>query len=255
MGLTIAVLAVFWQVHKFEFIIYDDRSYVSENNHISTGLKWDNIVWIFTNRHVGNWHPLTGLSHILDCQLFGLNAGRHHFVNLLLHIANTLLLFTVLRKMTGVFWQSTFVATLFALHPLHVESVAWISERKDVLSTLFGILTIGAYFCYVKNPTAWRYILTLVLFAMGLMSKPMLVTLPFVLLLLDYWPLNRLEIVDKPHIYRLILEKIPFFVFAAASSVITYIVQQHAGAMTDINLLTPKLAHIQLAYFIHTIHP
>ncbi len=235
--LTITVLAVFWQVHKFEFINYDDDKYVNENSHISTGLAWQNIKWVFTNEHASNWHPLTGLSHILDCQLFDLKPGLHHLVNLFWHIANTLLLFIVLRKMTAVTWQSAFVAALFALHPTHVESVAWISERKDVLSTCFWILTMAAYFSYVQKPNAARYILALVLFAMGLMAKPMLVTLPFVLLLLDYWPLDRLDVVNTSRIYRLLREKIPFFILSAISSVITFVVQKSAGAVQQIEVM------------------
>jgi len=241
LALLVSALAVFWQVHKFEFTNYDDDKYVSENNHIRTGLAWQNIKWVFTNEHASNWHPLTGLSHILDCQLFNLKPGLHHLINLLFHIANTLLLFIVLRKMTATLWQSTFVAALFALHPMHVESVAWISERKDVLSACFWILTMAAYCTYVKKPNAARYILALVLFAIGLMAKPMLVTLPFVLLLLDYWPLNRLDIVNGRQTYRLIREKMPFFILSAVSSVITFVVQKNAGAVQEIELLPPAV--------------
>ncbi len=235
--LAIVVSVVFWQVHKFEFTNYDDDKYVTENNHIRTGLKWNNIAWVFTNEHASNWHPLTGLSHILDCQLFNLKPGMHHLVNLLFHIANTLLLFIVLRHMTAGLWQSAFVAALFALHPMHVESVAWISERKDMLSTFFWILTMAAYFSYVKKTNTARYILTLVLFAMGLMAKPMLVTLPLVLLLLDYWPLNRLDVGNGSQIYRLVREKIPFFMLSAISSLITFVVQKSAGAVQEIEIL------------------
>ena len=245
-GLTAVTLAVFWQVNSFEFTNYDDNQYVTQNNHISTGLKWSNIIWAVTSEHSGNWHPLTGLSHMLDCQLYDLKPGLHHSVNLLFHIVNTLLLFVVLRQMTGALWQSAFVAALFALHPLHVESVAWISERKDVLSTFFWILTMAAYFNYVKNPAAGRYILTLILFVLGLMSKPMLVTLPFVLLLLDYWPLNRLQTNGAGKIkwqiyYHLIWEKIPFFVLSVVSSIITFVVQKSTGAVTAIEMLSPTV--------------
>ena len=231
LGLTIVPLAVFWQVHTFEFINYDDDKYVSENQHVRSGLALENIIWVFTNEHVGNWHPMTGLSHILDSQLFDLNAGMHHLVNLLFHIANTLLLFIVLKQMTGARWRSAVVAVLFALHPLHVESVAWIAERKDVLSTLFWILTMAAYLHYVKNPKAGKYVLMLISFALGLMAKPMLVTLPFVLLLLDYWPLNRLETdrtgkVKWETCYHLIWEKTPLFILSAISSIITFLVQK-----------------------------
>ena len=246
-ALTLATLAVFWQVRNFQFTNYDDDDYVSGNNHISSGLTRENIIWVFTHEHGGNWHPLTGLSHMLDCQLFGLNPGRHHIVNLLFHIANTLLLFTVLRQMTAALWQSAFVAALFALHPLHVESVAWISERKDVLSTLFWILTMAAYLRYVRNPKAGPYILTLALFALGLMAKPMLVTLPFVLLLLDYWPLERFSGNNWRH---LIFEKIPFFALAAVSSVVTFLVQQSAGAIRKLDAvpLMSRIANALISY-------
>jgi tetratricopeptide (TPR) repeat protein len=252
-ALTLATLAVFWQVHDFEFTSYDDDEYVNKNTHILSGLTVENILWVFTSEHGGNWHPLTGLSHMLDCQLFGLDAGWHHLVNLLFHIANTLLLFTVLRRMTGAFWQSAFVAALFAVHPLHVESVAWISERKDVLSTLFWLLTMAAYFRYVKKPSVGWYLSALLLFALGLMSKPMLVTLPFVLLLLDYWPLNRLEVRNKGQICRLVREKIPFFILSAVSSVITFLVQKSAGAVREFETfsLTSRITNMIVSYIAY----
>jgi tetratricopeptide (TPR) repeat protein len=251
--LAFATLAIFWQVHSFEFTNYDDDKYVSENSHISTGLKWDNIVWVFTNEHNGNWHPLTGLSHILDCELFGLKPGWHHIINLFFHTINVLLLFTVLKQMTGTTWQSAFTAALFALHPLHVESVAWIAERKDVLSTFFWVLTMAVYFRYAKNPSVVSYIFTLVLFVLGLMSKPMVVTLPFALLLIDYWPLNRLDVKNKRQLYRLILEKIPFFIFSAASSIITFLVQKSAGAVgrTEVFPLTSRVANAVVSYMTY----
>ena len=237
LGLTLVILGLFWRVHKFEFVNYDDNKYVTENRHIFTGLTLANVVWVFTSEHCDNWHPLTGLSHILDCELFGLNAGWHHLVNLLFHIINTVLVFVVFRIFTGAFWQSAFTAAVFGLHPLHVESVAWISERKDMLSTLFWLLTMWAYFCYVKNPKLSKYILTLGLFAMGLMSKPMLVTLPFVLLLLDYWPLERLTFADWNNVRHLVLEKVPFLMLSAISCVITVLVQAKTGALKNIDEL------------------
>ena len=265
--LAAVVFAVFWQVRNFEFLNYDDSQYVSENKHISTGLKWDNIVYVFTNEHGGNFHPLTGLSHILDCQLFGLKPGLHHLVNLLFHIANTLLLFIVFRQMTGAIWQSTFIAALFAVHPLHVEPVVWISSRKDVLSTLFFLLTIGEYSRYVKNLTTRSYILTLVLFILGLLAKPMLVTLPFVLLLLDYWPLKRLEHghIDNSDLEKkrrsvftfessnwcdLIWEKFPFFVVAGISSTVTYLVFKNAGIVQNTQMfpLSIRIGNALLSY-------
>lgn len=236
LALAIIIRLAFWQIHSFDFINYDDDAYVSKNEHISTGLKWDNVVWVFTKAHSSNWHPLTGLSHMLDCQLFGLKPGLHHLVNLLFHIANTLLLFAVLRRMTGALWRSAFVAAVFAVHPLHVESVAWISERKDVLSTLFWLLTMAAYLRYVKNPKASSYILTLVFFALGLMAKPMLVTLPFTLLLLDYWPLKRLSV-------KSLWEKAPFFILSAVSSAITLVVQSETVQKITVLPLSVRVAN------------
>ncbi|MGZ6193407.1 MAG: tetratricopeptide repeat protein [Syntrophales bacterium] len=192
-ALSITTFAVYWQVGNHEFISFDDNDYVTENRHVQDGIVLKGVVWAFSAPHAHNWHPLTWLSHMLDCQVFGLKAGRHHLVNLFIHIANTLLLFLILRRMTNALWQSAFVAGLFALHPLHVESVAWVAERKDVLSTLFWMLTMGAYVYYVERPGYKRYLFVLLFFLLGLMSKPMLVTLPFVLLILDYWPLKRLQ--------------------------------------------------------------
>ncbi len=259
-ALAVSTLLVFWQVRSFDFINYDDNVYVSENQHVLNGLTQDGIIWAFTTGCTANWHPITWLCLMLDCQLFGTNAGWIHFVNLLFHLANTLLLFAVLKKLTGSLWPSAFVAAAFALHPMHVESVTWISERKDVLSTLFWLLTMLAYLAYVRRRGAFRYALTLVLFSLGLMAKPMLVTLPFVLLLLDYWPLDRFAasqavkaaaIAERRRIlYRIIIEKIPFLALAAVSSVITFIVQKGSGAMPDINTLSlqSRVANVFLSY-------
>ncbi|HET6370756.1 MAG TPA: tetratricopeptide repeat protein [Nitrospiria bacterium] len=192
-----ATLVLFWQTHRFEFINYDDNQYVTENPHVKAGLSLEGMRWAFTTTTAGNWHPLTWLSHMLDVQLFALSPGPHHLVNLLFHLINTLLLFLVLLRMTKQLWPSAFTAALFAVHPLHVESVAWIAERKDVLSTFFGLLTLWAYLRYAEVSGGlqrlYRYLLVLLLFALGLMAKPMLVTLPFVLLLIDYWPLQRVS--------------------------------------------------------------
>ena len=195
--LVAAVAAVYWPVHSYPFVLLDDYSYVVDNPYVHKGLTRDGLVHACTGITVGNWHPVTMLSHILDCQLFGAEeqaAGWHHLVNLALHAANTVLLFIALRWMTGACWRSALVAALFGLHPLHVESVAWISERKDVLSTLFFMLTLLAYYHYVQRPTPLRYVTVFLALALGLMSKPMLVTAPLVLLLLDYWPLNRMRV-------------------------------------------------------------
>jgi tetratricopeptide (TPR) repeat protein len=226
---------VFGQTLGHQFINFDDDVYVFKNPRISRGLTFDGIVWAFTHVHAANWHPLTWLSHMLDCQLYGLNPAGHHLTNVLLHTATAIALFLVLREMTGLLWRSAFVAALFAIHPLRVESVAWVAERKDVLSGLFFVLTLAAYVRYVRRPwSAARYGVVLVFFVLGLMSKPMLVTLPFVLLLLDYWPLNRgaanpgSERNKAPTAGRLMLEKLPMLVLAGASSLATLFAQKAA---------------------------
>ncbi len=201
--LVIATLVVFWRVGNCDFIIFDDPLYISQNNHVKNGITLNGIGWAFTTGDVSNWHPLTWISHMLDYQLFGLKPRWHHFMNLLFHVANTVLLFFVLQRLTKARWESAFVAALFALHPLHVESVAFAAERKDVLFAFFWILTMGAYGTYVEQPQLKRYVIVAVLFACGLMAKPMMVTLPFVLLLLDYWPLGRFQqIQTDPNIMK-----------------------------------------------------
>jgi tetratricopeptide (TPR) repeat protein len=231
---------VYAPVRHHDFVALDDTEYVTENRQVTGGLTWPAVAWAFTTDRVANWHPLTWLSHMLDVQLFGVNAGPHHVTNLALHVLNTLLLFVVLRRMTGHLGRSAFVAALFAVHPLHVESVAWIAERKDVLSTLFWMLTLWAYVEYVRKPRWHRYALVLVFFALGLMAKSMLVTLPFVLLLLDVWPLGRLQIGRRDGEgggrkaaawLPVVREKLPLIALAAASSVVTLAVQQHGGAV------------------------
>ncbi len=196
-GLLLISLTIvsFWQLKNLGFIdSFDDNLYVTENGHVQEGLSPRSITWAFTATQASNWHPLTWLSHMLDCQLYGLNPRGHHLTNLFFHLANVLLLFLILQSMTGALWPSAFTAALFALHPLHVESVAWVSERKDVLSTFFWLITMGAYVRYTRRPAWCRYGVVLLSFTLGLMAKPMLVTLPFVLLLLDYWPLGRLQL-------------------------------------------------------------
>jgi len=226
--LTIVTFIAFAPILNNGFISFDDDAYIYHNKNITTGLTGKNISWAFTNIHANNYHPLTSLSHMLDCQLFKLNAGNHHSINLIFHIANTLLLFTVFSRMTKRAWASAFVAALFAIHPLHVESVAWASERKDLLSTFFMMLTLLTYAGYAKRPGAGRYLLTLALFALGLLSKQMLVTVPFILLLLDYWPLERFK---KTKLSSLILEKIPFLILSAALGIVTVIVQRRMGLL------------------------
>ncbi|MGD0786066.1 MAG: tetratricopeptide repeat protein [Sedimentisphaerales bacterium] len=227
--LTLVTLAVYFQVRGFPFVNYDDPVYVSQNSNIHAGISFNAIRWAFTTGYAKNWHPLTWLSHMLDWQFYGSNPAGHHLTNLIFHIANTLLLFLVLKQMSQALWPSAFVAALFALHPLHVESVAWVSERKDVLSTFFWLLTMWAYVRYVRRPKAVNYLLIVVFLALGLMAKPMLVTLPFVLLLLDYWPLNRFA--SKRSLLDMFIEKVPLFAIVAASSIITFIVQKKGGAV------------------------
>lgn len=219
-----ATLAVYIQTGSFDFISVDDSSYVYQNPHVRTGLSWSNIGWSLTAAHSSNWHPLTWVSHMIDCQLYGLNAGGHRVTSLLIHVLNSVLLFLLLIRITNRTWPSAFVAALFALHPLNVESVAWIAERKNVLSTLFWILTIWFYVDYTRKPTPGRYALVLVAFALGLMAKPMLVTLPLVLLALDVCWLRS----DESWRSRLI-DKLPLFALVVASCVITLIVQKSGG--------------------------
>ena len=257
--LIFSTLAVYWQVKDCEYVYYDDNKYVSENPHVLNGLTVEGIIWAFTTSQSSNWHPVTWLSHMLDIQLFGPDPGRHHLINLFFHILNALLIFAVFKKMTGQAWQSGVVAALFALHPLHVESVAWIAERKDVLSTFFGMLALWGYVRYAARPNVPRYLLVFLFLALGLMSKPMLVTFPFVFLLLDYWPLNRLAIAATPlpessrqrHLFlRLIREKLPFFLLVAISSIITYLVQQQSGALRPLDAvpLGVRVANALVSY-------
>ncbi len=231
--LVAIILFVYAPVRHFGFLSYDDSVYITENGQVMRGLTGQGVLWAFTAGHASNWHPITWLSHMLDVQMYGMNAGRHHFTNLLLHIVNGLLLFGILYRITGAWGRSAMVAFLFAAHPLHVESVAWVAERKDVLSTLFWMLTMYAYLRYVSKPGLGRYLAVVVVFALGLMSKPMLVTLPLVLLLLDVWPLDRMrfEAGQQQVWIRMFREKIPLFMLVAASSIVTILVQSRGGAV------------------------
>ncbi len=258
--LTLATAAVFWQVCTYDFVNLDDPIYIYQNPNIQAGITLKAVKWAFTSSYVYFWHPLTWLSHMLDWQLFGSNAGGHHITNLVFHIANTLLLFIVLKRMTGSLWPSAFVATLFALHPLHIQSVAWVYERKDVLSTFFWLLTMWAYVWYVNRPKIAGYLLVVVFLALGLMAKPMLVTLPFVLLLLDYWPLDRLNPKDektgsKRSLLYLLIEKVPLFAMVLASCIVTFINQKKIGAMSTIENLSlfVRLANASISYMQYII--
>ncbi len=245
-ALTALVLVIYFQTTRFDFINLDDNLYVFGNSVTLSGLNKESVRWAFTQFYAANWHPLTWLSHMLDVELFGQNAGAHHAVNVVFHIANTMLAFAVFRAMTGAFWRSAIVAALFAVHPAHVESVAWVAERKDVLSTFFWLLTMLAYTTYARRAAANletpfirragpAYLLVFVLFALGLMAKPMLVTLPCVLLLLDLWPLGRLS--SLRNIPRLVAEKIPLFALSAASSYLTFLAQRAGGSVESLDYL------------------
>ena len=230
--LALTTLVVFLPAGRFSFLNYDDNDYVADNPHVNAGLTPAGVKWAFTAFHAGNWHPLTWISHMADCTLFGLNPGAHHFVNILFHAANAALLFLLLHRHTGRTWPSALVAALFAWHPLHVESVAWISERKDVLSTFFALLALLSYTKSAKQNCRRSLWLALVFFALGLLAKPMLVTLPFALLLLDFWPLKRFS---TAHFRRTILaEKIPFFALTAISCVITFLAQKKCEAVVSL---------------------
>ena len=251
--LAVSTFAVYSQVQDHEFINYDDDKYVTNNGYVKAGFPRDSVGWALTTSYNSNWHPMTWLSHMLDAQLFGPNSKGHHLTNLLFHIANVLLLFLVLLRMTGALWQSGFVAALFALHPLNVESVAWVAERKNVLSTFFWLLTMWAYIRYAQKTNLKRYGLVILFFAMGLMSKPMLVTLPFVLLLLDYWPLRRLQSDRRTAISRLVYEKIPLLVLVAGSVVTTLTVQKMGGALGSLNAfpIQERVINALVSYWLY----
>ncbi len=249
--LAVLIAAVYWPLVHAGFLNYDDDRYVTANPHVRGGLTLPGVVWAFTTLYC-YWHPLTWLSHALDCECFGMNAGGHHAVSVLLHVANTVLLFLVLRRMTGATWRSACVAALFGLHPLHVESVAWLAERKDVLSALFWMLAMGAYARYVERPTWGRYAVVVGWYAMGLMAKPMVVTLPFALLLLDYWPLGRTRwapsVVGHNAPLRfgeLVREKVPLFALTVLSCAVTIRAQHSGGAISSLERLPlgPRMAN------------
>lgn len=277
--LTLAVLIVYWPVGQFGFVEYDDNLYVFDNPEVRRGLSWWGLVWSFVDAHAANFHPLTWLSHMLDCQLFGLNAGAHHWVNVILHAANAVLLFLLLRSLTGRVGRSAVVAALFALHPLRVESVAWISERKDVLAGFFFMLTVWAYAAFAKSrsgsapvqgtsssPGVFRsklYCAALVFFVLGLLAKPMLVTIPGVLLLLDFWLLKRVRSDSETDSVvggvpkRLWMEKIPFAAVAVIFGVLTVLAQKSGGAVKPAGLAS-KLANTicaYVAYLAKTVWP
>ncbi|HSY74068.1 MAG TPA: tetratricopeptide repeat protein [Dongiaceae bacterium] len=252
-GLLLAfiTLLVYLPAAHHTFVLYDDGDYVTENRVVQEGLTWAGIKWAFTTWHASNWHPLTWISHMADCQLFGLNPGGPHCVNVLFHAANTVLLFALLLRLANKIWPAAFVAALFAWHPLHVESVAWISERKDVLSTFFGLLALLSYARYTKENCRRSFWFALVFFALGLLAKPMLVTLPFVMLLLDYWPLQRFSIFNFQisTAKKLIFEKWPFFLLSATSCVVTFLAQRESAVVSLAGFpLDLRLANVVLSY-------
>jgi protein O-mannosyl-transferase len=257
--LLLLVFLAYYPILNSDFTNYDDPSYVTSNNHVKSGLSTQSIKWAFSTFYSYNWHPLTWISHMLDVQLFGLNPMWHHLNNLFLHIVNSLLLFTLFEKMTGATWKSLCLAGLFALHPLHVESVAWVAERKDVLSTFFLFLATLAYVEYARNPKAVTYVFFTLLFILGLMAKPMLVTLPLVLLLMDYWPLGRLRegipdaegansVSPKMSPVNLVLEKVPLVLISIASMIITYFAQRKGGALSADSSLIMNAGNALLSY-------
>ena len=238
---------VFGQTLRHDFINYDDPRYVYENTKITSGVSLSGIAWAFTHIHSMNWHPLTTISHMLDCQVYGLKPGGHHFTNVLLHIVAAILLFLALQEMTGTFWNSAFVAAVFAVHPLRVESVAWIAERKDVLSGVFFMLTLLAYVHYVRLPSIGRYLVVVFALACGLMSKPMLVTLPFVLLLLDHWPLDRI----RGRFWKRVAEKIPLLALSAVSSIGTLVAQKGAVGWTEELPILERINNAIISYILY----
>lgn len=251
-ALVFGCIVIYFQVSGFQFINFDDNVYVYNNQPVLGGLSWENLKWAFTSFHASNWHPVTWLSHQLDMTLFGLRPGYHHLTNIFFHAINSVLLFFTIRLMTGATWKSGVVAAIFAFHPAHVESVAWVAERKDVLSTMFWLLTTWFYIRYARGEEkrATNYCLVLVFFTLGLMAKPMLVTLPFVFLLMDYWPLARIIKLDLKTIWSLVGEKLPLFCLATASSVVTYFVQKTTGAVVALDFLpvSQRIANAIVAY-------
>lgn len=250
LALILVTAGVYSQVAHFDFVNYHDPDYTTGNPHVREGLTPADVTWAFTSSYAANWVPLTWISHMLDRKFFGFDAGRQHLTNLALHMLSTLLLFVLFKRMTGSSAASGFVAFVFALHPLHIESVAWIAERKDVLCALFWLLTMWAYLNYVKRPAAWRYLLMVLAFGCALMSKSMAVTLPFALLLLDVWPLRRFPILTRGESVRsptltggaggelkgawgLVIEKLPLIAMAIAASIVTFLVQRGGGAVLD----------------------
>jgi protein O-mannosyl-transferase len=251
LALLLITLAIYSQVRDFSFVNFDDPAHLTDNAHVRDGFTWGGISWAFTSGYAGYWFPLTWLSYMLDCQLFGVRSGPIHITNAILHAISTLLLFAFLRRTTGARWRSAFVAFVFALHPLHIESVAWVAERKDVLSALFWMLTFWAYLKYTERQSLARYLLVFFMFCCGLMSKPMIVTLPLVLLLLDVWPLRRYA--SGKSNAGLVIEKLPLFALSIATSLVTYVVQERGGAVSSVERIPigARVENALVSYFIY----
>jgi Flp pilus assembly protein TadD len=271
LGLSAAILLVFWQAQTFKLVRYDDPFYVAENSHVLSGITKENVLWAFTNAEAGFWHPLTWLSLMLDFELHGFRPGGYHWTNVMFHLASALLLFLVLDRMTGAVWRSAFVAALFALHPLQVEPVAWVSQRKDMLSTFFAMLTLLVYCRYAEKPSLARYLYVVFFFVLGLMSKPMIVTLPFVMLLLDYWPLRRFpagqavvsgssanfiaagERFPAMSLLCLVYEKLPLISLAVLASVLVFLTERGVGALSSLAAvsLDARIANAVVSYVVY----
>ncbi|NNJ90267.1 MAG: hypothetical protein HKP55_01215, partial [Gammaproteobacteria bacterium] len=233
--LVIVTFALYAQVSSHGYILFDDDKYIINNPLVNQGLSLEALYKVFTQTHLSNWHPLTTATQMLDVELFGMDLGKHHLVNVFLHTINALLIFSFLKAVSGQLWASWLVAMLFAIHPAHVESVAWLSERKDVLSTMFFMLTLWFYYVYTQSRSKTGFLLSVISLGMGLLSKPMLVTTPFVLLLLDIWPLKRISFQElkRPAVSRLIIEKWPYFILVFVSAIVTYAIQSQSGAMSS----------------------
>jgi hypothetical protein len=257
-SLILATCIAFWQIQANDFLNLDDNLYVLDNPHIQDGVSLRGILWAFTEVYAGHWHPLAWLSHMLDIELFALKSGGHHMTSLIIHTINTILLFLLFQRMTGALWRSASVAALFALHPLHVESVAWVAERKDLLCAFFWILTLWAYSSYVKTATFSRYLLTVLCFVLALMSKPMAVTLPFVLLLLDFWPLDRFRAEKengKRIVFHLVFEKIPLILLGVILSLFTLYTHSKGGTVAsfDNSPLNSRIENALISYIRYIV--
>jgi len=254
--LAVMTITVFYPVVHYRFVSYDDYNYVVENPQVNGGLSRQGIIWAFTTRHASNWHPIGWISHMIDCELFGLNPAGHHAVNVAIHVANVELLFFLLFLMTGSIWQSALIAALFAIHPLQVESVAWVAERKGVLSNFFWLTTAWTYVQYTRTKRSRTFILSLTAYVFGLMTKPLIMTLPVILLLLDYWPLGRITTLKSTDWKRILTEKIPYFILSAASAIATLTTHSASGSVISIANIgwMSRIKSALIAYLMYLVH-